>query len=387
MSKLGESLSHYWFRFQHELFPLVEEEAGPLSEKQLQLISILDLVRIENHLPDRYKCEGRPAKTRAAIARSFIAKIFYNMDTTRSLYERLLSDKSLRRICGWEHKRHIPSESTFSRAFAEFSELEIPSRVHDALIKKTFTEHEEIVIHNSRDATAIEAREKPVVKPKKVEQTAEPQLVKKRGRPKKGEVKPEKEPTKVEKQRNMSLEEIMKELPKCCDIGTKKNSNGHSEHWIGYKLHIDFADGCIPLSAILTSASVHDSQVAIPLTMMTAKKVVNLYDLMDAAYDSPAILEHSKSLGHIPLVDKNTRRNKVLAEELRQEEQRLKLLNFEMPETIRYKERTNAERGNSRLKDSFGGKNIRVRGYVKVLCHTMFGLLVLAADQILKIVM
>ena len=47
------------------------------------------------------------------------------------------------------------------------------------------------------------------------------------------------------------------------------------------KLHIDTADCGVPLSAILTSASIHDSQVAIPLAMMTAGRVTNLYDLMD----------------------------------------------------------------------------------------------------------
>jgi len=42
------------------------------------------------------------------------------------------------------------------------------------------------------------------------------------------------------------------------------------ETWRGYKLHIDTADCGIPLSAILTSTSVHDSQTAIPLATMTA---------------------------------------------------------------------------------------------------------------------
>jgi transposase len=386
MSKLLDSLAQYWFNVQHQLFPFLEEEIGPLTEKQLQLIAVLDFVRIEQYLPDRYGCEGRPAKTRAAIARSFVVKMFYNMDTTRALYERLQSDKNLRRICGWETRRHIPSESTFSRAFVEFAEIKLPSRVHEALIKKTFAEHNEIVMHNSRDATAIVAREKPTVKKAANEDTNATKPQKKRGRPKKGEKRPPKEPTRLEKQRSMTLEEMLEDLPNCCDIGAKKNSKGHSEHWIGYKLHIDFADGCIPLSALLTSASVHDSQAALPLAKITAKRVHNFYDLMDAAYDSPIILEHSKSLGHVPLIDKNTRRDKALAEEMNREANRLKLLNFEMPETVRYKKRTNSERGNSRLKDTFGGKTVRVRGFTKVLCHLMFGLLTLAADQILKLI-
>ncbi|MFI5344031.1 MAG: transposase, partial [Chlamydiales bacterium] len=132
-----------------------------------------------------------------------------------------------------------------------------------------------------------------------------------------------------------------------CDIGTKKNSKGHVEHWIGYKLHLDIADGCVPISAILTSASLNDSQAAIPLAEMTVRRVINLYDLMDAAYDAPGIIAHSKSLGHVPLIDKNPRRDKALAEELKAESKRQKLLNLELAEKSRYNERTTAERANA----------------------------------------
>ena len=74
-------------------------------------------------------------------------------------------------------------------------------------------------------------------------------------------------------------------------------------YWNGYKLHLDTVDTGIPVSAIITSASVHDNQVAIPLVTLSAKKITNLYDLMDSAYDVPAIIDHSKALGHVPLVE------------------------------------------------------------------------------------
>jgi len=99
----------------------------------------------------------------------------------------------------------------------------------------------------------------------------------------------------------MTLEEMLDELPKACNAGTKKNSKGYKETWVGYKLHLDVADGQIPISCILTSASLHDSQAAIPLASITAQRVTNLYDLMDSAYDAAAIHEHSRGLGHIPL--------------------------------------------------------------------------------------
>jgi hypothetical protein len=56
---------------------------------------------------------------------------------------------------------------------------------------------------------------------------------------------------------------------------------------------------------VLTAASVHDSQLAIPLATMTAARVTNLYDLMDSAYDDTAIKQHSRDLGHVPIIDIN----------------------------------------------------------------------------------
>ena len=72
MGKLGENLSQYWSKIQGTLFPYLEEELGPLTEKQQNLITILEIVRVEKFIPDSFGCEGRPSKTRAAIARSFV---------------------------------------------------------------------------------------------------------------------------------------------------------------------------------------------------------------------------------------------------------------------------------------------------------------------------
>lgn len=387
MSKLGQTLSQYWSRIQETLFPQLEEVLDPLTKKQQQLITILELVRIEQFIPDYRGYEGRPRKTRSAIARAFVAKMVYNVTTTRALWERLHSDKNLRMLCGWENARQIPSEATFSRAMADFAKTELPQRVHRTLIRSAYGETETIVLHNSRDSTAIKAREKPIKKDATSSKKHGSKPKRKRGRPKKGKEKPPKEPTRIEKQQTMSLQEMLEDLPNACDIGTKKNSKGHAEHWIGYKLHLDTADGCVPISTILTSASVHDSQVAIPLAVMTANQVVNLYDLMDAAYDVPGIIEHSKSLGHVPLVDKNPRRDKALAEELKAEDKRQKLINLESSEKVRYNERTTAERANARLKDEFGGRMVRVRGPTKIMCHLMFGVLALTADQLMKMIL
>ena len=72
----------------------------------------------------------------------------------------------------------------------------------------------------------------------------------------------------------------------------KKDSKGYKSTWVGYKLHIDVADGQIPISCLLTSASLHDSQAAIPLATLSAERTTNLYDVMDAAYDAEPIRQH-----------------------------------------------------------------------------------------------
>jgi hypothetical protein len=384
MSQLTETLSHYWNKIQGSLFPWLEEELDPLTEKQQQLVAILELVRIEEFLPCYDGCEGRPRKTRSAIARSFVAKMVYNIDTTTFLLDRLESDKNIRRICGWECVAEIPSEATFSRAFADFAETELPQRAHKALIEKTLTG--EVILHNSRDSTAIEAREKP--QRKASNEGAKKKPSKKKGRPKKSEEQPESKPelTRIQKQKTMTLEEMLRDLPTACDKGAKKDSKGNAMYWTGYKLHLDTIDGGIPVSALVTSASVHDSQVAIPLATITGARIINCYDLMDAAYDVPTIVEHSQSLGHVPLIDKNPRGNKELKNALEAENLARKTLNLILPETLRYNARSTAERTNSRLKDEFGACKVRVRGHIKVACHLLFGVLTLAADQLIQLV-
>lgn len=378
MNHLQDTLSQYWLTIQSNLFPWLIEELGPLTEKQQQFVMVLEMVRLEEHIPSTRGYPGRPKKDRVSIARAFVAKMVYNLPTTRSLIDRLESDKSLRRLCGWEKKVEVPHESAFSRSFQEFAESELPTCVHKALIEETHKDR--LVGHVSRDSTKIDAREKPGFK------TQDTPVQRKRGRPKKGEERPAKEPTRLEKQASMSLDEMIEDLPKACNVGTKQNSKGKKESWTGYKLHIDAADGSIPISCILTSASLHDSQAAIPLAAMTSKRATNLYDLMDAAYDAPQIHDYSKSLGHVPIIDRNPRRDKALKEELESEGKRQAFFRMKMPEKVRYNERSTVERVNGRLKDEFGGRMLRVRGHAKVMCHLMFGILALTVDQLMRFV-
>jgi hypothetical protein len=370
-------LQGFGLKIQQSLFPFLETEVGPLTEKQMKLVMTLEILKLETHIRVWWSGPGRPPKDRLGIARAFVAKSIYDMSTTRILIDRLRSDVGLRRICGFERIRDLPSESGFSRAFAEFSKDELLQKIHQTLIKEALGE--KLIGHISRDSTAIEAREKPAKKEPKVL----PENKGKKGRPKKGEEKP-KEESRLQKQVNQTLPEMLEGLPTACDIGTKKNSKGYKVTWQGYKLHLDVADGDIPVSCILTAASVHDSQASRPLAIITSERVTNLYDVMDSAYCAKEIMDFSLQLGHVPLIDINPRRDVALKDALEKEARSRDALNFHYPEEIRFNERSSVERVNGRLKDEFGGRHVRVRSHAKVFCHLMFGVLVLTVAQLFR---
>ena len=379
----GEKIAHFWDRFkQKKLFSLFEGEVGPITRRLERLIRIWEVLRIEEHVTFVDVGIGRPAKDRQAIARSFVAKSVLNLGTTSALIERLHVDTTLRRLCGFERRQDIPSEATFSRAFAEFASTGLGQRAHEALVQQTYGEA--MVGHVSRDSTAIEAREKAA---RKAAATQDKPL-RRRGRPRKGEAsKPAAEPSRLEKQSRpgATLEQMMADLPQACDTGAKQNSKGFLLTWRGYKLHLDVADTGMPLSAILTSASVHDSQVAIPLLTMSGQRTgAVLYELMDAAYDSPLIEQASRKAGRVPIIDLNPRRDVEKQEEQRQRAL-LKKLHLPLADDVRFNERSTVERANARLKDEFGASTLRVRGPVKAMGHLMFGVCALAADTLLRL--
>jgi hypothetical protein len=232
---------------QGTLFPCLEDSLGPLTARHRQTVTVLDMIRLETFLPSWSGLPGRPLAERVTLARSFVAKAVLNLPSTAALIERLQSDKVLRQLCGWERAGSVPSASTFSRAFAEFAASALPTRVHAALIGDTHKE--QLVGHISRDSTAIEAREKPGKIGSPAQDVARDLRGKrKRGRPRKGEERPQPEPRRIERQLGMSLAEMLADLPTHCAVGTKTNAKGCKESWIGYKLHLDVADGGIPIS-------------------------------------------------------------------------------------------------------------------------------------------
>jgi hypothetical protein len=380
--------------FQQQLFPHLEAAIGGLSPQMELLASVVSLVPLGRLLDAGRARTGRPAKDRAALATAFVAKAILNLPTTRDLIDRLRVDQALRQLCGW--RRALPHESKFSRAFAEFATSQLPQQLHEAVVHST--QKQRLIGHIARDSTAIPARERvleAVMEQKRAARKHKPKHKPKakRGRPKgsvtktraKTKAKASERGKRIQRQPHQKLEVMLAELPRQCDIGMKKKSDGHEQSWRGYKLHLDVADGQVPISAVLTSASVHDSQVAIPLMTLTSQRVVYLYELMDSAYDADDLHAHSRKLNHVPIIATHPRRGSKQPSQLAKVFAEKPAPEMSWAQQDRFKERTMIERVNARLKDEFGASQVRVRGAAKVMAHLMFGVLALTVDQWLRL--
>jgi transposase len=383
--KLSKKLSKMWTKIinlENSLFPELKEQLGVLSAKEEKLIKILDFAQIENNIT--VVCITNTPKDREEIARAFIAKSVYNMQTTRDLIDRLRIDRTLRVLCGWRYANKIPSESKFSRVFSELSDLKIAQKTHEKFIEDYLSDT--LFLYNASDATAMPLREKPVKKPKE-----EPKTKRKPGRPKKGEKVEPKKPKILEQQKDMqTTEEMLSLLSTQCGVGVKKNSKGYKETWTGGKLHISAVDGDIPITAIYTGANVHDSSVALPLIKETSRKVSYLFDLLDAGYDADIIREYSWLHGHRPIIDINPKNSKELKAKIaliREEKEKFKFFNLPLSSDIHhYNQRSMVERVNAYLKDNFGCNEIYYQGATKVASVLQFAILSVCIHQSLKLV-
>lgn len=387
-STLRERLEQFSHLNQTVLFERLEQQIGVLSEKSQLLVSVLGMISLARWIAPSRGWRGRPCKDRQALATAFLAKAIFGLDTTRQLLDRLQNDAQLRCLCGWNQAQQVPHEATFSRAFAEFARSALPQRLHEALIVET--QRTRLIGHIARDSTAIEARERypDNPPPKRVRRRG-----KRAGRPRKGTAPPA-PGSRLQQQRHMPVEAMLADLPRHCSLGVKKSSKGYQQYWRGYKLHLDVADGQLPISALLTGACVHDSQVAIPLMTMSSQRVTYLYELMDKAYDAHAIRAHSEALGHRALIELPQRYRRLKEKVPLCKNSRFKKVVFRSEpilrqlspaEQTRLRERTMVERVYSRLKDEFGARSIRLRGADKIMAQLMFGVLALTVDQLLKL--
>ena len=334
----------YWRDLQQSLFPNLEDQLLPQTEKHGSVMVVLDMVDPAKLLSLRAST-GRPPACRTALASAFVAKAVLNLSTTDALIDRLRCDKVLRHLCGFEPWKQLPCKATFSNAFKGFSESELPSKLHEILVKKSYENR--LVGHVSRDSTDISVRETIPVSPKTKWKRV------------KGKKK------RVRRQLTMTLEAMRLDLPKPADLGRKG-----PHRWKGYKLHLDCGDGGVPLSSVVTSASLHDSQAAIYLEELTSRRVVSLYTLMDKAYDATEIREFVAKKNKVALISPQKRQGQVIW--------------LDPAQRRRFQERGTVERVFSRLKDHFGARYVNVRGHSKVTAHLMFGVLALTAEQLVR---
>jgi Transposase DDE domain len=368
---------------QHQL--LLQRELGQwaaslevgLTPVHQRIVHTLDWLNMDILLGYCGKRAGPPERSRLALAQAFVAKAVLGFEQTTQLRSRLLVDTVLRRLLGFESNRALPSEATFSRAFAQFARMGLPAKAHEALIRNHLGDS--VIGHIARDSTAIAARERAQYSAaetsalnaaKAAKQNKAP---KRKGRPPAGApaAKPR---SRIPAQLLQTAQQALAELPQLCNKGKKINAQGHFNTWVGYKLHLDVACCGVPISAALTSASVYDNQVSVPLARLSASRVTSLYTLMDAAYDSEPLRQLERELGHVPIVAINSRGR-------------------ENPPTLddaqkkRFGERTVVERINSRLKDSFGCGSMWVKGHTKVLCHTTFAVLAVSVDALMRLML
>ena len=376
---------------QHQI--LLQRELGQwaaglelgLTPVHQRIVHTLDWINMDALLGYSGRSAGAPQRSRLALAQAFVAKAVLGFEQTTQLRSRLAVDTVLVRLLGFESNRSLPSEATFSRAFAEFARTGLPAKAHEALIRQHLGQA--VIGHIARDSTAIHARERAqysqaetaALNEAKAEQAKLGKQPKRRGRPPAGADKAANESkakprSRVPAQLMQTPAQALAELPQLCNKGKKRNAQGNFNTWVGYKLHLDVACCGVPITAALTSASVYDNQVSVPLARLSAQRVTSLYTLMDAAYDSEALRQLERDLGHVPIVAINSRG-------------RAHPPTLDEAEKKRFGERTVVERINSRLKDGFGCGSTWVKGHTKVLCHTSFAVLAVSVDALMRLML
>jgi transposase len=310
-----------------KLQPFCEET---LTKEQLEFYKELKVIENAKRFVDKDQHMGRPAYPMFCFRRAFLALHKFRLTTVEDLRKKLTSDTNLRLICGFSK---VPSLSTFCRRIDILSSADESEQIHEALVTKNLKG--KIILHINRDSTAIETRERATNSKRSI--TVGKTKKYKRGRPKKGEVRKQ-EMKPVEKQVYQSARFALARLPNKCQWGGKKNSQGNTYYWKGRKLHLDVTDTGIPVTAVITGAGVHDSQVAIPMEKITAQRCSFCYSLMDAGYYCATIDSFIKSEGRIPIIEPKRNRNGEIKE-------------LDPAKRFRYRIRTTVERSNANLKD------------------------------------
>ncbi len=126
----------------------LEQTLTPVHQR---IVLTLDWLNLDSLIGYSGKRAGPPERSRVALAQAFVAKAILGFEQTTQLRSRLAVDTVLRRLLGFESHRALPSEATFSRAFAEFARTGLPAKAHEALIRQHLGST--VIGHIARDST------------------------------------------------------------------------------------------------------------------------------------------------------------------------------------------------------------------------------------------
>jgi len=346
-----------WLEISQGVFSWAEEDFGPLDERYQLFVSTCEAVIKPNDFAyAKWTGNGRPLNDRIAIVKAFIFKATFNIPTTKELIRQLRAEPVARRLCGWSSTAQIPSETGFSNANREFAERGFTEKWFEDIVAES---HGDVHVDTiSYDSAPIAVRAK-AANAKKTLAEIDPD-------------QPHPPNDRLKRQLWQDPATSMLELPQECEWGQKVDAQGKKKQWKGGKYHVAVTRDGFPVAWKYTSASLHDSQVMIPLAKQAMSRVDHYFDLADAAYDAVAIRTACANEGSIAIIDRNRRNS---ADEP---------TGMTDTEAEMYKQRTSAERYFSHLLDSHGGRTVRVRTPKKIALHLMYGTLVIAVEQIMR---
>ena len=329
------------------------------SARELEFLQYFQTVRSllssdERRMLGKYHRRGRNGYALASILGIMLLKLLYQQRTMKQTLLLLHENGNLKDMLAITE---VPSEATVSRLSREVEQIVPPSSLHGRVVQAYAKSLDRLAVgHLSIDSTIVEAREKPVRT--RVPKAKPP---KKRGRKAKGSLDEQQHRERQAQQEQEriaylqeSFETSLGKLELRCSVTAKQNSKGKKQWFIGYKAHLATDDHGVPMSFAVTGASVHDSQVAVPLMKKTRETADFLYALLDKGYISPVINDYVGMIGRKAIIDRRAYKG-VVADPLDQASQQ------------RYGARTTVERTNSELKDGYLPDVIYKRG-----CHARY---------------
>ena len=257
-----------------EIMNFQQETKLELILTQINVSPLVTALSKQSHLrgPKGYRV--------APMIYALIAKQILRISTTSELVRQLKENPVLRYNCGFEVLSKVPSEATFSRFVDKLSESDALLKLFTDLVVQA----KELGIvdgsHISIDSTKVDAFE--ASKPKKdiVDDGTNP------------------------------------------NWGMKRDTHGNNIRWFGWKLHIlSDSHSELPLSVMVTSASVHDGTIAVTLIEAFLKQYRRAfspsYYAMDSGYDYKSVYDAIiNQFEAIPIIAYNQRGSRTAPEGL-----------------------------------------------------------------------